>query len=64
MKKSITEILNEVFNGIGYSFNIPLFITTNNKVYETSLIAKSKNYVITIDNDTILINDIKAISYK
>ncbi len=60
-KDKINEVLKEVFNGIGYSFNIPLRIETVDKTYETSLIGKSNNYLITFDNDTILINDIKSI---
>ena len=60
-EESIDEVLNKVFNGIGYSFNIPLRIETYNKVYETSLIAKSNNYLITFDNDTIPLSEVKKI---
>ena len=60
-EESIDEVLNKVFNGIGYSFNIPLRIETFNKVYETSLIAKSNNYLITFDNDTIPLSEVKKI---
>ena len=60
-EESIDDVLNKVFNGIGYSFNIPLRIETFNKVYETSLIAKSNNYLITFDNDTIPLSEVKKI---
>ena len=60
-EESIDDVLNKVFNGIGYSFNIPLRIETYNKVYETSLIAKSNNYLITFDNDTIPLSEVKKI---
>ena len=61
---NITEILDEVFNGIGYSYNIPLEITTNDKIYNTSLIAKTNNNLITIDNEIIPISSIICIKYK
>ena len=58
---SIEEVLNKVFNGVGYSFNIPLRIETYHKVYNTSLIGKTSNYLLTFDNDTIPISDVKKI---
>ena len=58
---SIDEVLNKIFNGVGYSFNIPLRIETFNRVYNTSLIGKTSNYLLTFDNDTIPISDIKKI---
>ncbi len=58
---SIEEVLNKVFNGVGYSFNIPLRIETFNKVYNTSLIGKTNNYLLTFDNDTIPLSDVKKI---
>lgn len=62
--QNITEILNEVFNGIGYSYNIQLEIKTNEKTYNTSLIAKTNNNLITIDNEIIPISSIICIKYK
>ncbi len=59
--ESVDEVLKKVFNGIGYSFNIPLKIITNNKTYETSLIGKTGNYLITFDNDTIPLSEVKEI---
>ena len=58
---SIEDVLDKVFNGVGYSFNIPLRIETYHKVYNTSLIGKTSNYLLTFDNDTIPISDIKKI---
>ena len=62
--QNITEILNKIFNGIGYSYNIPLEIKTNDKIYNTSLIAKTSNNLITIDNEIIPISNIICINYK
>lgn len=59
--ESVDEVLKKVFNGIGYSFNIPLKIITNNKTYETSLIGKTGNYLITFDDDTIPLSEVKEI---
>lgn len=57
-KKDIELTLDEIFSGIGYSYNIPVTIKTSTKTYETSLITKTKNNVITLDNDIISIEDI------
>lgn len=63
-KTDITEVLNEVFSGIGYSFNTPVLITTPDKTYDTSLIAKTKTNIITIDNEIIKLSDITNIEIK
>ena len=57
-KKPNEEIIDEIFSGIGYSYNIPVIIETKNKVYNTSLIAKTKNNLITLDNEIIPISEI------
>ena len=58
---SIEEEINNIFSGIGYSYNIPVEIVTNKKVYNTSLVAKTRENVVTIDNEIIAIGDIKSI---
>lgn len=63
-QQNINEIIDSIFNGLGYSYNIPLIITTKNKVYETSLISKSKTNINTLDNDSIPINEIISIERK
>ena len=55
---NIEKILSKIFNGIGYSYNIPILIETKDKKYETSLITRTKNNVVTLDNDIIPINEI------
>ncbi len=57
-KKDIELTLDEIFSGIGYSYNIPVTIKTSTKTYDTSLITKTKNNVVTLDNDIISIEDI------
>lgn len=63
-QQNINEIIDSIFNGLGYSYNIPLIITTKNKVYETSLISRSKTSINTLDNDSIPINEIISIERK
>ncbi len=62
--KDVLDIIDEIFSLPTYSFNIPLSIYTKDKVYNTSLIAKSKNTVITFDNDVIILDDIVRIEKR
>lgn len=62
--QDISKLLDEVFSGIGYSYNIPLTIKTKQNIYNTSLIARTKNNIITLDNDTIPLNEIISITKK
>ncbi len=62
--QNINEILNTIFNGTGYSYNIPLIIKTNTNTYQTSLVSKNTTNVITLDNDIIPIKDIISIERK
>ena len=61
---NIMELLNEIFSGIGYSYNIPVIIKTANKEYTTSIIAKTKKNIITLDNEVIPISEIVSIKKK
>ena len=56
--------LDEVFSGLGYSYNIPLIIKTKEKEFKTSLIAKTKKNIVTIDNEVIPIDEIISIKKK
>lgn len=57
----VEQILDEIFSGLGYSYNIPLIIKTKTSIYQTSLISKTKNNVITLDNVVIPISEIISI---
>lgn len=59
-----TITLDEVFSGLGYPYNILLEIKTKKETYITSLIAKTKNNVVTIDNEIIPISEIISIHKK
>ena len=56
--KTITDTIEEIFNGIGYSYNIPVTIMTKEKTYKTTLVSKTKNNIVTIDNEVIPIKEI------
>lgn len=55
---NIEDTLDAIFNGMGYAYNIPVTLTTKYKTYNTSLITKTKNNVVTLDNDIIPLVDI------
>ncbi len=61
---SIEEELENIFNTLGYSYNIPVEIKTVTTVYHTSLVTKTKENVLTIDNQIIPIKDIIQITRK
>ena len=63
-KQNINEIIDSIFNGVGYSYNIPLIITTKDKVYETSLISRNNTKINTLDNQSIPISEIIKIERK
>lgn len=63
-KESLTDTLSEIFSGVGYSYNIPVLITTKTKTYDTSLVAKTSNNIITLDNEIIPINSIISLKIK
>ena len=59
---TIEKNLTTIFDGIGYSYNIPVTITTATHTYHTTLIAKTSNNVVTIDNEIIPIKDITSLN--
>ena len=58
------SIIDEIFNGEGYPFNIPVVIKTNTKIYETSLVTRTNGYFLTLDYDKIRLEDIVSIQRK
>lgn len=64
IKNTIEEQLDNIFHGLGYSYNIPVEIITKNETYHTSLVTKTKENVVTIDNQVIPISDIISITKK
>lgn len=62
--RMINSVLDEIFNGLGYPYNISVIINTDSKIYNTSLIARDKENIITLDNEIIPIKDIISIEIK
>lgn len=63
-EKNIEQQLTNIFNGIGHSYNIPVMIKTNEKLYNTYLLSKTDENIITIDNEIIPIKKIIFIKTK
>ena len=63
-KSTVEEKLNKLFKSSKYIFNIGVIIKTNRKDYDTKIIGKIKNSIITIDNDEIPIIEIEDIIIK
>ncbi len=61
---SIEDKINAIFNTRGYSFNIPVEIMFAGKKIETFLAARTKNSLITLDNETIPIATITSLNIK
>lgn len=61
---SVEEELDNIFHGLGYSYNIPVELVTTKKKYHTSLVTKTKENVVTIDNIIIPISEIISITKK
>ena len=57
-KSKIEKELTSIFETLGYAYNIPVKIITKDKVYHTSLVTKTKENILTIDNEIIAIKDI------
>lgn len=62
--ETVEEVLSKVFNGMGYSYNIPVIITTKNKTYYTSIVTKTKQAILTLENEIIPLKDITEIKIE
>lgn len=56
--------LDKLFDGMGYTSRIGVIIKTNDVVYNTFIIARTSNNIITKDNDIIPINSIVSLQRK
>ena len=61
---NVDSVLQDLFNGTGYVFNIPVEIRTNTKTYNTKIATKRQNTLLTLDGDVILLSDIISIKRK
>ena len=58
---NVLDKIDKLFNTNGYIFNIDVTIITTKHEYHTKIGSKINNYLITLDNDIISIDDIKDI---
>ncbi len=61
---SVSEKLNKLFKSNRYVFNIGVIIKTKKKDYDTKIIGKIKNSIITMEDDVIPIIEIEDIIIK
>ncbi len=61
---SVSEKLNKLFKSNRYIFNIGVIIKTKKKDYDTKIIGKIKNSIITMEDDVIPIIEIEDIIIK
>ena len=61
---SVEEKIKKLFKSTKYVFNIGVIIKTNKKEYDTKIIGKVKNSLITYENDIIPIVEIEDIIIK
>ena len=52
-KENNLNIINDIFSGLGYPFNVLLTIKTKKEEKTTSLIGKTEKAIITLDNEII-----------
>ena len=63
-KENNLKIINDIFSGLGYPFNVLLTIKTKKEEKTTSLIGKTEKAIITLDNEIIPIAEILSITRK
>ena len=57
-RKNIRKKINDIFSSSDYVYKANVKITTSDNSFETKIIGKNKNYLITLDNKIIPIEDI------
>lgn len=63
-KIDINTQIKNIFSSTSYVYKINVIITTNKDTFETTIIGKSNNYLITMNNELINIKDIIDIKEK
>ncbi len=63
-KINVKKQLDEIFSGLVYPYNISVEIITKDKKYDTSIIARTKDHILTLENHIIPIKEIISIKKK
>lgn len=61
---NIKPQLDEIFSGLVYPYNISVEIITKDKKYDTSIIARTKDHILTHEDNIIPIKEIISIKKK
>lgn len=64
IEKSIEQKINEIFHHVNYVYKIETIIETAEGKKNVQLVGRTKDYVITIDNEQIPITSIQDIYLK
>ena len=56
--RSVLQKINDIFSSPNYVYKANVEITLKDKKVTKRIIGRNKDYIITMDNDLILINDI------
>ena len=62
--KNIRKAITEIFSSPNYIYKANVIITLKDKTVEKRIIGRNKNYLITMDNETIPIDSIIDIKRK
>ena len=60
----IFDKLDKLFKSSRYVFNIRVIIKTKSKVYDTKIISRNNNNLLTVDDDVIPIKEISELIIK
>lgn len=63
-KKDILKDINTLFKNNKYIFNVGVIIKTNDKIYDTKLIGRNDNSLLTFNDEVIFIKDIVDFNIK
>lgn len=61
---NITKKINDIFSSPNYIYKADVEITTKSDTYTTKIIGRNKSHLITMENKTIPISEIKNIKTK
>lgn len=62
--KSIKQKINQIFSSPNYVYKANVLITTKNETLKKNIIGRNNKYLITMDNETIPIEDILNIEFE
>lgn len=64
IKKGVRQKINEIFASPNYIYKANVKITVGDEVFSKRIIGRNQKYLITMNNETILIDDIKDIEIE